>query len=324
MLAPNPAESEFKILADNAPVMIWRAGVDMLCDWFNKPWLDFTGRSMAEELGNGWTDGVHPEDYDRCLEIYTGAFAKREEFSMEYRLRRHDGEYRWLLDNGRPYWRGGEFAGYFGSCVDVDRHRRTALRLEQTLEAKELLLREVHHRVRNNLQIVTSLIRILSREPVGETDVLTGLDARIHAMATIQHALHETETLPTVSARRFVSLLLPSFAETHPAPQAVLIEKASDCRIGMNAATHLGLALFEALLLLTAAGSTQPRRILIDADPSCEPLEVVVAPAPEVMPIHADPEIPQRLAEVYGQSAGFTVQIEHDDGIPVAVRLTRL
>jgi two-component system, sensor histidine kinase PdtaS len=149
MLAPNPAESEFKILADNAPVMIWRSGIDMLCDWFNKPWLDFTGRSMAEELGNGWTEGVHPDDYDHCLAIYTSAFAQREEFSMEYRLRRHDGEYRWLLDNGKPYWRGGEFAGYFGSCIDVDRHRRTEMRLEQALETKEILLREVHHRVRN-------------------------------------------------------------------------------------------------------------------------------------------------------------------------------
>ncbi len=331
MLAPNPAESEFKILADNAPVMIWRSGIDMLCDWFNKPWLDFTGRSMPEELGNGWTEGVHPDDYDRCLSIYTGAFALRHEFSMEYRLRRHDGEYRWLLDNGKPYWRGGEFSGYFGSCVDIERHRRTELRLEQALETKELLLREVHHRVRNNLQIMTSLIRILTRNPATHTDILTSLDARIHAMASIQHALHETESLPTVSARRFMNLLLSSFAETQPAPHAEMLGDSSDFQLGMNEATHLGLALFEALLLLGSVRSTQSRRILIHIEPSCDPLQVLIAPEKgllathvDALPIQADPDIPQRLAQVYGQSAGFAVEVERDGDVPTAVRLTRL
>jgi hypothetical protein len=171
---------------------------------------------------------------------------------------------------------------------------------------------------------VTSLIRILGREPTADTGVLTSLDARIHAMATIQHALHETETLPTVSARRFIGLLLPSFAQTHPAPHADLIDDVTDCMIGMNAATHLGLALFEALLLLTSARITKPRRILIQVDPSCDPLQVIVAPHLEAMPIHADPDIPQRLAEVYGQSAGFTVEVERDGDLPVAVRLTKL
>src|SRR3712207_1756569 len=110
---------QFRELADNAPVMIWRAGPDKLCDFFNKPWLDFTGRTLEQEIGNGWTEGVHPDDLDRCLSTYVEAFDARREFSMDYRLRRHDGEYRWVLDNGRPFYRAGnEFAGYFGSCID--------------------------------------------------------------------------------------------------------------------------------------------------------------------------------------------------------------
>ena len=98
------SERLFRELADNAPVMVWRSGPDKLCDFFNEPWLRFTGRTMEQEQGNGWAEGVYPEDYDRCLAIYIGQFDKREEFSMDYRLRRYDGEYRWVLDNGRPYY----------------------------------------------------------------------------------------------------------------------------------------------------------------------------------------------------------------------------
>ena len=112
-------ERFFKELADNAPVMIWRAGRDKLCDWFNKPWLDFAGRAMEQEVGNGWAENVHPDDFERCLKIYVTSFDARERFSMIYRLRRSDGVYRQILDNGAPFYRGGIFAGYFGSCTDV-------------------------------------------------------------------------------------------------------------------------------------------------------------------------------------------------------------
>jgi PAS domain S-box-containing protein len=118
-------EQSFRLLADNAPVMIWRSGTDKQCDWFNRPWLQFTGRTMEQELGSGWTQGVHPEDMARCLSTYATAFDGRAEFSMEYRLRRHDGVYRWVLDNGRPYASlDGIFRGYFGSCIDITDSKR--------------------------------------------------------------------------------------------------------------------------------------------------------------------------------------------------------
>jgi PAS domain S-box-containing protein len=113
-------EGHFDALVDAAPVMIWMAGPDKLCTFFNKPWLDFTGRTMAQELGYGWADGVHPDDLARCVRIYESAFEARKEFTMDYRLRRHDGVYRWILDNGLPYSTAdGAFAGYVGSCVDI-------------------------------------------------------------------------------------------------------------------------------------------------------------------------------------------------------------
>src|ERR1700677_1051528 len=95
-------ERFFRELADNAPVMIWRSGPDALCDWFNKPWLDFVGRTLEQEVGTGWAEGVHPDDYDACLDTYLSAFEARRSFTMVYRLRRADDAYRQVLDNGRP------------------------------------------------------------------------------------------------------------------------------------------------------------------------------------------------------------------------------
>ena len=135
---------EYRVLVEQAPILIWRSGLDMLCDYFNERWLDFTGRTMEEEMGNGWAEGVHPDDFDRCLEIYTSHFQRQEIFEMEYRLRRYDGEYRWLFDRGVPFYVDGTFEGYIGSCVDVhdrveaqramEAHRREELaRLQQLL-----------------------------------------------------------------------------------------------------------------------------------------------------------------------------------------------
>jgi two-component system cell cycle sensor histidine kinase/response regulator CckA len=130
------SEERFRTVADSAPVMIWMAGLDKLCNFFNRPWLEFTGRTLEQELGNGWADGVHPEDLDRCLATYVSSFDARCNFRMEYRLRRADGEYRWVLDTGTPLWREGEFTGYIGSCVDITEQKR----LEEQLRSNQAQL----------------------------------------------------------------------------------------------------------------------------------------------------------------------------------------
>ncbi len=118
----------------SAPALIWRANPDALCDWFNDTWLEFTGRTAEQEYGDGWTAGVHPDDLDRCVRTWHKAFQHRERFEMEYRLRRQDGQYRWILDLGRPMEAlDGSFAGYIGFCFDVTDRKQ----MEEALRRSE-------------------------------------------------------------------------------------------------------------------------------------------------------------------------------------------
>jgi PAS domain S-box-containing protein len=114
------SEARFQAMADTAPVLIWMTGTDGLCNYFNKPWLEFTGRTMEQEVGTGWIQGVHPDDVQSCFDGFLPAFHARKPFRMEYRLRRADGQYRWVIESGIPRYTGaGEFAGYIGSNIDI-------------------------------------------------------------------------------------------------------------------------------------------------------------------------------------------------------------
>lgn len=134
------SEARFRVMADTAPVMIWVAGVDKLRTFFNRPWLEFTGRSMQQEIGDGWAEGIHPDDYERCLQTYRSSFDARDSFRMEYRLRRIDGAYRWVLDSGVPrHGPGGTFAGYIGSTIDIAERKRAEEWQRFLLEASQQL-----------------------------------------------------------------------------------------------------------------------------------------------------------------------------------------
>ncbi|HEY7001251.1 MAG TPA: PAS domain-containing protein [Candidatus Udaeobacter sp.] len=150
------SEGRFRIVADAAPVLIWMSGADKLCTFFNKPWLKFTGRTLKQELGNGWAEGVHPDDLQRCLNTYTEAFDARKPFVMQYRLRRYDGEYRWVSDQAvARHDQQGTFAGYIGSCVDITDLMSKDEALHEFEERVVLAAEATHHGVWE-LDIVTN------------------------------------------------------------------------------------------------------------------------------------------------------------------------
>ena len=154
---------EYRALVEASPVMVWRAGTDAQCNYFNETWLAFTGRTLAQETGNGWAEGVHREDFDRCLAHYLENFAARREFEMEYRLRRYDGVYRWIFDRGVPFQVNGEFAGYIGSCVDV--HER-----KEAEAHRRIIISMVAHELRTPmtaLQIYLDVVRKRTGAMVG-------------------------------------------------------------------------------------------------------------------------------------------------------------
>src|ERR671933_2362565 len=145
-------------MSDSTAVLLWLSGTDGQGTFFNKTWLDFTGRTLEEELGLGWLDNIHPEDRQRSRETYLKAFEVRENFEMEYRLLRFDGEYRWIVDLGKPrFTPNGSFAGYIGSCIDITERKQTELEIKTAKIALERQIQRVLLQERITQEIRSSL-----------------------------------------------------------------------------------------------------------------------------------------------------------------------
>jgi PAS domain S-box-containing protein len=204
------SEERFRLVANKAPVLIWMSGTDKLCTFFNQCWMDFTGRSIEQELGNGWASGVHPEDRARCLGIYSSAFDARVDFEMEYRLRRYDGKYRWIVDYGVPRFESdGAFCGYIGSCVDITDRKLAAESLEELSgrlitaqdEERRRIARELHDDFSQRLALQgIGLAQLWKKMPESEVaerakvqELLKGIQEISSDMHSLSHQLHSSK-----------------------------------------------------------------------------------------------------------------------------------
>jgi PAS domain S-box-containing protein len=160
------SEQRLRVVTDTTPIMVWMAGTDKLCYYFNKGWLDFVGRTLEQESGNGWAENVHPDDFNRCLEIYVSSFDARRPFKMEYRMRHHSGQYRWILDCGVPrYTPDGTFEGYVGGCLDIQDQKEAAEKIriaDETVrlmkiqdEERRRIARELHDSAGQTLTVLS-------------------------------------------------------------------------------------------------------------------------------------------------------------------------
>ena len=225
------SETRFRTMADSAPLLIWMTGPDRLCSYLNQGWLEFTGRTLEQELGTGWTDGIFPEDYVRCMDIFQLAFDRREPFKMEYRLRRADGVFCWVYDSGAPRFSSeGEFLGYIGSCVDIaDRkeaeqalqtaHEEVS-QLKNQLEAENIYLQEEIKLAHNVDEIIggSNAIKyvLFKVERVSQTDTTvlilgeTGTGKELVARAIHNQSLRKDRPLVKVNC----AALSPSLIES--------------------------------------------------------------------------------------------------------------
>jgi PAS domain S-box-containing protein len=279
------SEERFRRVANTAPVMIWMAGADKLCTYLNLPWLQFTGRSLEEELESGWTREVHPDDLPGYWETYARAFDRREPFQMEYRLRRYDGEYCWMFDQGVPRFNSdGSFAGYIGSCIDITDRKLAQEALSdmsrKLIEAQEeertWIARELHDDITQQVALLSVNLERLKRDfpTSAPAAVVQGLEEAIeHALGlgsdiqALSHRLHSSKLeylgiataassfCRELSEKRGVQIEFHSECETKE-----LRQEAALCLFRVlqeslqNALKHSGSQRFEVWLKRTSTG----------------------------------------------------------------------
>jgi PAS domain S-box-containing protein len=227
--AVRESEERFRLVANTAPVLIWMSGPDKLRTYFNQPWLEFTGRSTEAELGDGWAEGVHPEDMRDCLDAYNSAFDQRRPFKMQYRLRRNDGEYRWVFDIGVARFNPDRsFAGYIGSCIDVTERKMAEEALaslsgrliDAQEEERKRIAREIHDDYTQRLAMLAMEVEELA-DQVGDSPVEAGpifhriwnqigeLGSDLHSLS---HGLHSS-TLESLGLVAGIEAFCKEFAE---------------------------------------------------------------------------------------------------------------
>src|SRR5262249_18278770 len=275
------SECQLREVIDGIPVLIWRSGNDNLRNYFNLPWLTFTGRSLERELGMRWAQGLHPDDYDHYLTTYQSAFAARRSYTVDYRLRRRDGAYRWVRENGTPHFdHDGGFAGFLGAAIDISDREESSQALTATLAERDALLVELHHRAKNNLQIIVSLasLQSTSTPPPEARKQLYNLAERMQSMAIAEEQLYQARDFAEIDLGSYLGELARSLIAGHG--RGVNFEsRLTSIHVPTSQATPIGLIAHE--LIFNALKHAWPRgqrgTITVGAKTAGNTLEILIA-----------------------------------------------
>jgi PAS domain S-box-containing protein len=340
-------EDPFRQLIEGAPVLIRRAGPDGFCDYFNRTWLEFTGRAMEQELGRGWAEGIHDEDRERCLATFERALEQGLGFTIEYRLRRHDGAWRWIVDNGAPFEdAGGGFAGLMGCGIDIHDGRtgrdeltraleaqRLALReKDQALRDKEVLLAELQHRVRNTVQMIISMLSVQAHQAAsGEAaELLTRSAARVRSLGQVQERLFRRTAPGSIELGAYLDELVRDLVGAAERPELQVLTDLQPLLVPTGLAAPLGFIVSElvgnALQHAFPAGKAGRLRLALALRPDGEAeLEVAddgcgLAPGSWPPPRPAGNRIGLTLLGALARQARATVSVESDGGTRFRLR----
>lgn len=318
----------FRRFADVVPLMLWRSDQYGHAVHHNERWLAFTGRSLEDELGQGWREGLHPEDFERHARIVAKALEAREPFTVEFRLRRHDGVYRWLLDTARPLVEDGQFLGYLGSCFDITDRKHAEEHIEHALAEKEALLAEVYHRVRNNLQVMVSLIGLYGRAaPEACRGSFEALGQRVRAIALVQQHLHEAPHIASIDLRDYLRRLASGLGQLRRAGRiGVQVSGSGNGLVEPRTANALGMIVAEIVaecLDATAETVACSIGITIEAPPE-QPITVAMVSNVSDVAEPNRPNVPKlgpRLIAAYASQAEIAASGEATTSDPLVLRL---
>ena len=198
-------DDDCRDLANFAPALIRRLSLDRRCNWCSPAWSEFTGHSLDEQLGFGWTQSIHEDDAPRVMSALGECMARRESFTDRFRVRRQDGTWRWVADTGRFYESKKGGAGYFLVCVDVTEQMEQQVQLERALQDARMLRSELSHRVKNTLQLIISSLTLEGRKAEDGGESLRQAAQRIHAIGTVQDRLDALQSDGYVDLATFLS-----------------------------------------------------------------------------------------------------------------------
>jgi len=317
------SKEQFREVADSAPVMIWMTDENKQCNFVNKGWLNFSGRKKEQELGYGWIEGMHPDDYTRCAEVFDDAFVQRREYSLEYRFRREDGEYRWVRETGIPrYSAEGTFEGYIGSCIDVHETKMHEQRKDDFIRMASHELKTPVTSIKGYVQLLLTMFREhdLSKEGLYPQAIQTSLSTIDKQIIKLNRLMSELLDLSRIDSGK-LELKMQNFdlndlvKETvddlqQTTKHQILVNNNADCKL-FGDKDRISQVL---LNLLTNAIKYSPKTDSIEIN-VCRPSQSIVSISVKDNGIGIDKKDHEKIFERFYRVEGKTEQTYPGFGI---------